>query len=137
MWARYVCVSKWPIICRQITNNCLWIISHTNNLHPKVFSRYRIGESNNLSDASSCLWRWQLFTFHLTNSSVTSKNSPNVYKSCPKRISLVKWKILTPLQKLSKMCWRLCQNNCCPGLWKVAQSIIIAKSGHTESTSKS
>ena len=43
--------------------------------------------------------------------SVTSKKSPNVYKSCPKRISLVKWKILTPLQKLPKMCW---QNNCCP-----------------------
>ena len=28
--------------------------------------------------------------------------SPNVYKSCPKMISLEKWMILTPLQKLSK-----------------------------------
>ena len=34
--------------------------------------------------------------------SVTSKNSPNVYKSCPKMISLEKFKILTPLQKLPK-----------------------------------
>jgi len=34
--------------------------------------------------------------------SVTSKNSPNVYKSCPKMISLEKLKILTPLQKLLK-----------------------------------
>ena len=34
--------------------------------------------------------------------SVTSKKSPNVYKSCPKIISLEKWKILTPLQKLPK-----------------------------------
>ena len=32
--------------------------------------------------------------------SVTNKKSPNVYKSCPKMISLEKWKILTRLQKL-------------------------------------
>ena len=35
-------------------------------------------------------------------SSVTWKKLPNVYKSCPKLISLKKWKILTPLQKLPK-----------------------------------
>ena len=34
--------------------------------------------------------------------SVTRKKSPNVYKSCPKMISLEKLKILTPLQKLPK-----------------------------------
>ena len=34
--------------------------------------------------------------------SVTSKKSPNVYKSCPKMISQVEWKILIPLQKLPK-----------------------------------
>ena len=34
--------------------------------------------------------------------SVTIKKSPNVYKSCPKMISLEKLKILTPLQKLPK-----------------------------------
>ena len=34
--------------------------------------------------------------------SVTSKKSPNVYKSCPKMSSLEKLKILTPLQKLPK-----------------------------------
>ena len=28
------------------------------------------------------------------------KKSPNVYKSCPKMISLDKWLILTPFQKL-------------------------------------
>ena len=32
--------------------------------------------------------------------SVTSKKSPNAYKSCQKMISLEKWKISTPLQKL-------------------------------------
>ena len=34
--------------------------------------------------------------------SVTSKNSPNVYKSCPKMISIEILKILTPLQKMPK-----------------------------------
>ena len=34
--------------------------------------------------------------------SVTSQKSPNVFKSCPKIISLEKLKILTPLQKLPK-----------------------------------
>ena len=58
------------------------------------------------------------------NNSMTCKNSPNVNKSCPKRMALVKWKILLPLQKLPKICWQFRQNNCCPGLWKVAQSII-------------
>ena len=33
---------------------------------------------------------------------MTSKKSPNVYKSCSEMISLEKIKILTPLQKLSK-----------------------------------
>ena len=32
--------------------------------------------------------------------SVTSKKLPNIYNSCPKMISLEKWKILTTLQKL-------------------------------------
>ena len=33
---------------------------------------------------------------------VTRRKSPNVYKSCPKMISPVKWKILTPLQNLPR-----------------------------------
>ena len=33
---------------------------------------------------------------------MTNKKSPNVYKSCPKRISLEKLKIVSPLQKLLK-----------------------------------
>ena len=61
----------------------------------------------------------QFFNFTI---SVTSKKSPNVYKSCPKRISLEKLK--TNLHKLPKMCWQLGQNNCCHGLWKVAQKVI-------------
>ena len=36
------------------------------------------------------------------NSSVTSKKTPNVHKSCPKMILQEKLKILTPLQKLPK-----------------------------------
>ena len=38
-------------------------------------------------------------------------------------ILLVKWKILTILQKLPKMCWWFGQNNYCARLWKVSQSI--------------
>ena len=37
---------------------------------------------------------------YIVSTSVTSKKSPNVYKSCPKKISLEILKILTPLQKL-------------------------------------
>ena len=59
-----------------------------------------------------------------TEISVTSKKSPNVYKSCSKIILLVKWKIWTILQNLPKMCWHFGQINCCHGLWKVAQSVI-------------
>ena len=64
---------------------------------------------------------WKCFTWLSYLNSVTSKKSPNVYKSCPKRTSLVKWKILTTLQQLPKMCWQFRQNNCCPGLWKVSK----------------
>ena len=35
--------------------------------------------------------------------SVTNKKSPNVYKNCPKMISLEKWNILTRLRELPKM----------------------------------
>ena len=34
--------------------------------------------------------------------SVTSKKLPNVYRSCPKMISQIKLKVLTPLQKMPK-----------------------------------
>ena len=60
----------------------------------------------------------------LLTTSVTSKKSPNIYKSCPKLISLEKWKILTPFQKLPKNVGRFGQINCCQSLWNVAQSPI-------------
>ena len=43
----------------------------------------------------------------LFEGSVTSKKSTNVYKSCPKIISLEKFMILTPLQKLPMNVWDL------------------------------
>ena len=46
-------------------------------------------------------------------SSVTRKKSPNVYKSCPKMISLEKLLILTPLQKLPKNVEDLGKFYCC------------------------
>ena len=79
---------------------------------------------------SNLRWHWNLsksiFNCYLHvawHYSAAGKKSPNVYKSCPKRILLVKWKILTLLQKLPKMCWWFGQNTCCPGLWKVDKSI--------------
>ena len=42
------------------------------------------------------------FYVRLSGASVTSKKSPNVYKSCPKMISPEKLKAFTPSQKLPK-----------------------------------
>ena len=56
--------------------------------------------------------------------SVTSKKSPNVYKSYPKIISLEKWMILTPLQKLPKNVGDLGKLIVAQSLWKVAQGPI-------------
>ena len=53
---------------------------------------------------------------YLLTSSVTRKKLPNVYKNCPKKISLEKWLILTPLQKLPYECGRFGQIKCCPRL---------------------
>ena len=39
---------------------------------------------------------------HFSYDRCDQKKSPNVFKSCPKMISLEKLKILTPLQKLPK-----------------------------------
>ena len=44
----------------------------------------------------------QLVLHKLIRCSVTRKKLPNVYKSCPKLISLEQLKILTTLQKLPK-----------------------------------
>ena len=64
--------------------------------------------------------------FHLGQvtfrTSVTRRKSLNVYNSCPKMISLEKFKILTSLQKLPKNVGDFGQINCCHRLWKVAQS---------------
>ena len=43
---------------------------------------------------------WNLASFP---TSVTRKKSPNVYKSCPKMISLEQLNILTPLQNCPRM----------------------------------
>ena len=50
------------------------------------------------------------------SSSVTRKKSPNVYKSCPKIISLEKLKIFIALQKLPKNVGDFGQINCCQRL---------------------
>ena len=52
---------------------------------------------------------------------VTSKKSPDVYKSCSKMISLDKLKILTPLQKLPKNVGNLGKIIVATGLEKLAK----------------
>ena len=62
-------------------------------------------------ESQKCEIEWTLINLPILLKSslysVTSKKLPNVYKSCPKLISLEKWKILTPLQKLPKNVWDL------------------------------
>ena len=55
---------------------------------------------------------------------MTWKKSPNVYKSCPKIISVEKLKILTPFQKLPMNVGDMDKINCCQRLQKLAQSPI-------------
>ena len=50
-----------------------------------------------------------LFFLELRNKQYDQKKSPNVYKSCPKMISVKKLKILTPLQKCLRM-WEIWAN---------------------------
>ena len=64
-------------------------------------------------------------------SNVTSKKSPNVYKSCPKMIPLENWKILTPLQKLLTNMGDLGKIIITTGFEKLPKVQIIAQSGHT------
>ena len=57
-------------------------------------------------ESQKCEIEWTLINLPILLKSslysVTSKKFPNVYKSCPKLISLEKWKIMTHLQKLPK-----------------------------------
>ena len=63
--------------------------------------------------------------------SVTSKKSPNLYKSCPKLISLEKLKILTTFQKLPKTVGDLGKIIVATGFEKLPKVQKIAKSGHS------
>ena len=64
-------------------------------------------------------------------SSVTNKKSPNVYKSCPKMISLQKLNILTPLQILPNNVRDLGKLIVAPGFEKLPKVQKIVQSGHT------
>ena len=63
--------------------------------------------------------------------SVTCKKSPNVYKSCPKMISLEKLKILTLLQKLPKNVVDLGKLIVAIGFKTLPKVQLIGQSGHT------
>ena len=61
--------------------------------HLTSFNQKSVAEESIYYEAFT--WDWLLI-------SVTRRKLPNVYKSCPKIISLEKLNILTPLQKLPK-----------------------------------
>ena len=71
-----------------------------------------------------------LYCFFLPTS-VTNKKSPNVYKSAPKMISLEKWRILTPLQKLYNNVSNLGKIIIATGFEWLPKKQKIAQSGHT------
>ena len=80
-----------------------------------------------------------VFLFFTTNSlqlkpvrnQCDQKKSPNVYKSCPKMISLEKLKILTPLQELPKNVGDLGNVIVASGFKKLPKVQKIVQSGHT------
>ena len=60
------------------------------------------------------------------------KKSPNIYKSCPKTISLEKWLILTPSQKMLKNVGNLVKLIIAKGIKKLPKvQKIASQSGHT------
>jgi len=69
--------------------------------------------------------------------SVTRRKLPNVYKICPKMISLEKWKVLTPYTKLPKNVGDLGKLIVAKGFKKLPKVRKIAKSGHTDRSKKS
>ena len=78
-------LAKNPVLMRLLC----WQFLFLNTLEP----------TKNMSSSHTLVWQ-KIKGRSARN--VIWKKSPNCYKSCPKRISLEKWKILTPLQKLPK-----------------------------------
>ena len=66
-----------------------------------------------------------------THVQFNQKKSPNIYKSCPKLISLEKLKILSPLQKLLKNVGDLGKLIVAKGFKKLPKVQKITQSGHT------
>ena len=64
-----------------------------------------------------------------THVQFNQKKSPNIYKSCPKLISLEKLKILSPLQKLLKNVGDLGKLIVAKGFKKLPKVQKIARSG--------
>ena len=92
----------------------LWANFFQYNLSQSFSKAWNMFPNESLAQESSSQNRetWKNFSHStMTEGSVTSKKSPNVYKSCPKNISLLK-------------CGRFGKINCCQRLWKVAQSAI-------------
>ena len=86
-------------------------------------------------DIKSCYLQRKKFIFGNLRISGTSKKSPNVYKSCPKIISLEKLKILTLVQKLPNNVGKLGKIIFATGFEWLPKKQKIAQFSHTESCS--
>ena len=95
----------------NIALGCIWTFDISSTQSFSDFSQWRLQKKYTTDRQSSSLWYQQENT-HRRGSitvSVTRKKSPNVYKTCPKMISLEKWKISTSLQNLPKNVDDLCK----------------------------
>ena len=103
---RLTCVTQMSRDLKMVNFITPFNLDHELELKAKAFVRHEkliIKARNTFVMIGALLWRncWMKYAKPV-GSSVTSKKSPNVYKRCPKMISLEKLKILTTLQKLHK-----------------------------------
>ena len=93
------------------------------------FFPYQKGASRSLSFLPNSVNDFLRF---VRSNQCDQKKSPNVHKSCPKIISLVKWSILTALQKLFKYVGDFGKLIVAKGFKKLPKVQKIAQSGHTD-----
>ena len=100
----------------QVIIGQLVAVKICSNRRKTTFDKVQVHDN----DAYKCYYdRDFMRPFYLTHS-VTSKNLPNVYKSCPKN----QMKDFDTFTKNCLKMWAIWENNFCHGLWEVAQSAI-------------
>ena len=112
----------WPWSPTTQRRRCTW-------RRQELWKRRR--SKNDTSTFCWCRRRTRTCQSTVSSDSITSKKSPNVYKSCPNMISLEKLKILTPLQKWPKNVGDLGKVIVAKVFEKLPKVQQITQSGHT------